>query len=141
MLNTICIKSIDEDAARRRIYQVLVDDAPLVDLFRDYEAQYSQRINGAYTDALSEKALQSELCTAGSRFMPLGCDCGVTECWFVTGEVLTFDEYVSWGRWENPYRDKRDQKSQGLFWSYKAFPDLVFDANQYKAAIARALKE
>ena len=139
MINTLRLQHVNTVRAEGRIYQVLIDDTPLLHIFREYEAQFSQTINGAYTDALNEETLRTSLSTIGQRFLPLGCDCGVTECWFVTGEILTFDAYVSWGRWINPYRDQRDNKDQGLYWSYKAFPAIVFDVQQYQAAIAEAL--
>lgn len=139
MLNTLKLVHIDDDKVLGRIYQILIDDIPLLQMFREFESQYSSDINGAYIDVLSEQALRTSLCEDGARFMPLGCDCGVSECWFVTGQVSNFDQFVTWGRWENPYRSKREKKDEGLFWSYKEFPDIVFDAQQYQSALEQAL--
>lgn len=139
IVNHLTLKPIGFEKAVGRIYQVLIDDRPLLELFRNYELQFDDKINGAYTDSLSEWEVSNALSQVNQRFTPLGCDCGVVECWFVTGQVISMDEYVCWGRWVNPYRDKRDRKDEGLFWSYKEFPAIVFEAKQYKAAIRTAL--
>ncbi len=139
MINVLTLNQVESEKSREKIFQVLIDDTPLLDLFRDYEQQYSGTINGAYTDALSEHALSPSLVTNGARFMPLGCDCGTFECWFVTGQVQMFDNFVCWGQWANPYRDKTATQKGYQHWDYKRFPALVFDQQQYLSTIESAL--
>lgn len=67
-------------------------------------------------------------------------DCGEEDCWFVSGEVLTLDQFVRWGRWLNPYRNNKARANDGLYWSYKDFPAIVFETKQYQHAIEQALK-
>ena len=141
IVNQLKLSPVGFEKALGRIYRILIDDVPLLHMFRDYELQFDNEINGAYIDVLTEVEVKGALNEVGQRFTPLGCDCGVVECWFVTGQVTSMDEYVSWGRWVNPYRDKRDRKDEGLFWSYKDFPSIVFEVEQYKSAITEALME
>lgn len=140
IVNQLTLNPVDFDKVDGRIFQVLIDDVPLLQMFRDYELKFDDKINGAYTDVLTEVDVRHALNHLGQTFTPLGCDCGVVECWFVTGQVTSMDEYVCWGRWVNPYRDKRDRKDEGLFWSYKEFPAIVFEAKQYETAIRIALE-
>lgn len=140
IVNKLKLNQIGLDKVDGRVYQVLIDDVPLLQMFKEYELQFDDKINGAYTDALSEIDVRNALQQVSGRFMPLGCDCGVSECWFVTGQVLNIDQYVCWGQWINPYRNQRKRKAEGLFWNYKEFPAIVFEANQYRAAIKHALE-
>jgi hypothetical protein len=141
ILNQLKLNQVGFEKADGRIYQVVIDDIPLLHMFRDYELKFDNKINGAYTDVLTEVEVRNALNKVGQKFTPLGCDCGIVECWFVTGQVISMDEYVCWGRWVNPYRDKRARKDEGLFWNYKEFPSIVFDTKQYETAIKMALEQ
>ncbi|MFT2089500.1 hypothetical protein [Paraglaciecola sp. 2405UD69-4] len=139
MLNTLKLVAVDEHHTQGVLYQVQIDNIPLLDMFTEFESRYSSSINGAYTDTLTTDIIKNNLSEVGKCFTPLACDCGEWECWFITGEVLTYDEFVCWGKWVNPYRSDRTRKAEGMFWSYKEFPAIVFEAKQYQDEINRVL--
>ncbi len=139
MINKLTLKKNDTLDIYPQKFTVFIDDQPFLKLVESFEFQFSDRINGAYTNALSKEDIQHRMSHVGARFLPLACDCGFEECWFLVGEVTMFDEYVSWGRWENPYRSDKSKAKDGLYWNYKSFPSLVFEASQYQSAIANAL--
>ncbi|MGS2720582.1 hypothetical protein [Paraglaciecola aestuariivivens] len=139
MLNTLTLELTTPHATLGEIFDVKIDQKPLLDWFVEYEKQFSSSINGAYIPALNVKSIEKNLTANGNYFIPLACPCGEWECWYVTGQVMLVDDYVCWGNWCNPYRNDRSQKEQGLYWSYKDFPALTFSRVQYQQAIKNAL--
>jgi hypothetical protein len=57
----------------------------------------------------------------------LGCDCGEVGCWPLVAHVETSGETVEWNLFRQPFRKERD---------YSDFGPFVFDADQYKKAVA-----
>ena len=109
---------------------ILIDEVPLEDIFAEFESRYTVKINGAYTSLLTFNNLRNKIAKQKGGFVPLGCDCGEPECWFVTGEIVEVDNYICWMNWENPYREA---------WKYNDFPSIVFEKAQYAHAIEHAL--
>lgn len=140
MINRLTLKKNSPSSVYPNKYTVMVDDEPLLALVASFESQFTDTINGAYTNALTREDIEHGLCKLGGRFLPLACDCGTIECWFLVGEVTMFSEYVSWGKWENPYRSDKSKIDEDLYWEYKHFPALVFDAEQYQSEIDRVLE-
>lgn len=114
---------------------ILIDGIPLLDMFRQYEAQFSDTINGAYTSVITSGELRASLIKDNGAFTPLACDCGEPECWFVTGEITRVQDFICWGNWSNPYRSDKSKKSKGLYWSYRQFPPIFFHQDQYLSVI------
>ncbi|MGY1652975.1 hypothetical protein [Geodermatophilus sp. SYSU D01119] len=61
------------------------------------------------------------------RVQVLGCDCGISACWPLEARVVLGDRTVTWDRFRQPHRPRRD---------YSALGPFVFDAAAYRAAVA-----
>lgn len=61
------------------------------------------------------------------RVYLLGCECGEVGCWPLLARILSGSESVMWDSFEQPHRKERD---------YSGFGPFVFDAEQYREAIA-----
>lgn len=138
MINQLKLIQVDSRPAFGRVYRAVIDEKPLSMMFKEFESQFTDTIAGIYTGALFECNIRNQLLTVSHRFFPLAGDVDCVDEWFVTGEVLTYDEFVCWGKWENPRRGK-NKKHLGEYWDYRAFPSIVFEKEQYEKAIEGAL--
>jgi hypothetical protein len=62
-----------------------------------------------------------------NRVYLLGCQCGEVGCWPLIARIRTEGDSVVWDSFEQPHRRDRD---------YSGFGPFVFDAEQYREAIA-----
>lgn len=138
MINSLALELLPIHGKEDQRLRVMVDGKPLLSMFETYESRFTDTIAGAYTDWLTVGDLKLRMLSSGERFMPLACDCGEWECWFVTGAVHISNGFVSWHQWRNPYRDKQ-VKPTNEHWCYKDFPSIVFEESQYRATIADAI--
>jgi len=61
------------------------------------------------------------------RVYLLGCQCGEVGCWPLLARIRVGDESVTWDSFQQPHRKERD---------YSGFGSVVFDAQQYREAVA-----
>jgi hypothetical protein len=61
------------------------------------------------------------------RVYVLGCQCGEVGCWPLLARITVGEESVTWDSFQQPHRKERD---------YSGFGPLVFDAQQYREAVA-----
>jgi hypothetical protein len=57
----------------------------------------------------------------------LGCQCGEVGCWPLMARIRVDPESVVWDSFQQPHRPERN---------YSCFGPFVFDAEQYRAAVA-----
>jgi hypothetical protein len=62
-----------------------------------------------------------------NRVYLLGCQCGEVGCWPLLARIRAEDESVVWDSFEQPNRKDRN---------YSGFGPFVFDAEQYREAVA-----
>lgn len=141
IVHSLSLQPCGEYANLGKVYEAYIDNTPLLSLFTDFEARFTNKINGSYTSILNENSLLKLLNNDSDEFIPLGCDCGEWQCWFVIGEINIYQDFVYWWKWKHPFRDDKSKKNKGLYWSYKEFPVLVFDKQQYEKEIQRVLKQ
>jgi hypothetical protein len=61
------------------------------------------------------------------RVYVLGCQCGEVGCWPLLARISVGNVSVTWDSFQQPHRKERD---------YSSFGPIVFDAQQYREAIA-----
>ena len=139
IINHFSLQPCGEYSNLGEVFEVFIDNKPLLAMITEFEAQYTNTISGSYASILDKTTLLRSLDNKEHGMVPFGCDCGEWQCWFLTGEVNFFQDFVYWGQWKNPFRDDKSKKDKGLYWCYKKFPTLVFDQHQYEQEIKRCL--
>ncbi|WP_420430296.1 hypothetical protein [Kordiimonas sp.] len=139
-LNTLELRRGGTYHGRYEVFDIWVDGERLLDRLAAFEARYTDRIAGAYVPHLPVSSTRKNLLPPSDGFVPYACDCGEWQCWFITCNISADYGFVRWHGWSNPYRGDKSKADQGLYWSYRDFPDLNFDQEAYKATIEAALK-
>ena len=80
---------------------------------------------------LGEYSERSYWATLGAQYI-LGCECGEVGCWPLQCHIQTDRDFVKWERFKQPHREERD---------YSCFGPFVFDAAQYRDALARLIAQ
>lgn len=120
-------------------FEMFVDQQAFLTKVSEFESRYSHSINGSYIPGLSETDLTKNRLGEPHTIVPYVCECGDWQCWFLTAEVSFYDNFVYWGNWCNPFRGDKSKQVDGRYWSYREFPTLVFDRQQYLTEIEKAI--
>ena len=121
------------------VFDVLINGQSLLAQVKAFEARYSDTINGAYTQTLGQRDIEAALSLQDTALMPYACDCGDYDCWMLFTKTASVGDYVYWHQWQNPHRSDKSKAAEGLYWSYKDFPHLCFDKDQYLNELQQAL--
>ena len=122
------------------VFDVVVDGESLLSKVAEFELRYSDSINGSYVPGLNTVGLNRSMLETPGRIFPLVCGCGEWQCWVLSVEVSFCEDFVYWSQWTNPNRDDKSKKGDGLYWSYKEFPALVFDKKDYLRKVLAAIE-
>ncbi|WP_105255233.1 hypothetical protein [Pseudoalteromonas sp. T1lg75] len=136
MINTLRLRACGDYSSLGEVFEVLIDGTPLLELVTQFEQRFDPHIGGAYRAALSLDDISKRMLENKATLMPLACDCGQWECWYLLTQVYCTDDYVCWKHWHNPYRDAQSTQH----WDYREFDVFTFDKTQYQAEIVKALR-
>jgi len=117
-----------------------VDGESLVRLVGAFEAAHGLSPSGGYAGLIPAHfnfgdlrsyylGLSDRQWPGTGRMWLLGCDCGEVGCWPLEVEATEQDGTVTWANFRQPHRPA---------WDYSAFGPFVFDADQYRRAVAEA---
>lgn len=140
MLNKLEFKHNGKYSELGDVFDVIVDGESLLAKVAEFELRYSDTINGSYTPGLNVTSLTRSTLEKPHRIFPLVCDCGEWQCWVLSVEVSFCEDYVYWNKWSNADRDDKSKKDEGLYWSYREFPTLVFDKKDYLKQVQAAIE-
>ena len=93
--------------------------------FDDPAGGYGGLIRQDYEPGTTEEHFLSD-----GEVAVLGCECGEWGCWPLLVEIETDGDAVTWQKFRQPHREKRD---------YSAFGPFVFDSGEYQLAVRKAV--
>jgi len=119
-----------------------VDGTSLVELVSTFESEQGFHPIGGYgglipayfkygpLDKYFLGDFKPKSCFADRGAYLLGCDCGEVSCWPLTAQIVTRGKSVRWAEFRQEHRPERD---------YSGFGPFVFEAEQYRQAVADLL--
>ena len=140
MRDTIFFSIYSRSDEQSRLVEPVVNDTPLLKLTSNFEREQNFDVAGSYGGLIPEWFDYGPLDlyflgdhSADSYFAGragiyvLACQCGEVGCWPLECRVRIEGDTVVWERFRQPFRPKRD---------YSPFGPFVFDASQYRHAVA-----
>ncbi|GAA1720021.1 hypothetical protein [Propioniferax innocua] len=118
-----------------------VDGSSLIELVAAFESSQGFTPSGAYGGLIPDFINCGDLNAyylgrskiqwpePGRRAWLLGCDCGEVGCWPFEAEITETDGTVVWTGFRQPCQPG---------WNYSSFGPFVFDAAEYREAVAQA---
>lgn len=131
----VITKYFDQSEGYDRVH-ILINGVPLVEILREFERQFDQKLAGAYSDIAAVELDRNALAGDGSGdwIDVLTCTCGIVGCWSFQVKVRADKEMVNWHAFQQPHRVSGSAAGE---WSYSTFGAFQFDRVSYSHQLER----
>lgn len=142
-INTISFKIEQSKEMECNIVSIFINDVHLIQLLKQYEAQFDRKIAGGYEGIAANSIFnlekhflgqldENDLYNVEGKVILLDCNCGTPECWPMLVHITALEDRIVWSDFEQPHRRV---DSLGGYWNYSNFKSLQFDREQYMSEL------